>query len=225
LGISILARDPVVAQELTQFVENFLADPNQPPDGLIEFLEPYLLQPVPIYIGLSVAAVLVPLIEEFFKPVGVWLLFGRKPTPAQGFAAGILSGAGFALFENFSLAASSGEEWSLVVLTRVGTSVIHIVVTGLTGWALTTAWLERRYIRLGLTYLVSVSIHALWNGLVIFTLIPELLPDGAAYPEVLKNIGTASPIGFTILLVGAFGLLLGCNAALRRAIIPPVNTD
>jgi hypothetical protein len=110
-------------------------------------------------------------------------------------------------------------------LTRVGTSVIHIVVTGLTGWALTSAWLEGRYFRLGLTYLVSVSIHALWNGLVIFTLIPELLPDGAAYPEVLKNIGTASPIGFTILLVGAFGLLLGCNAALRRAIIPPANAD
>jgi hypothetical protein len=225
LGIGILARDPIVAQELTQFAENFLADPNQPPDALIEFLEPYLLQPVPIYIGLSVAAVLVPLIEEFFKPVGVWLLLGRKPTPAQGFAAGILSGAGFALFENFSLAASSGEEWSLIVLTRVGTSVIHIVVTGLTGWALTSAWLEGRYFRLGLTYLVSVSIHALWNGLVIFTLIPELLPDGAAYPEVLKNIGTASPIGFTILLVGAFGLLLGCNAALRRAIIPPANAD
>lgn len=223
LGIGYLTRDPVVAQELSQLAENFLNDPNQPPDAIFIFLEPYLFQPVTIFLVFSVAAVLVPLIEELIKPIGVWLLLGREPTAAQGFSAGILSGAGFALFENFTLSASSGEEWSLVVMTRMGTSVIHIVVTGLMGWALTTAWREGRYVRLGLTYLVSVSIHALWNGLVIFALIPELLPDGAAYPEALRNIGSASPIGFGVLLVGAFGLLLGCNAALRRAIIPPVN--
>jgi len=223
LGVGFLARDPVFAHGFSQLAEKFLADPNQPPDAIFNFFEPYIFQPFTIFLGLSVAAVLVPLIEEFFKPVGVWLLLGRRPTPAQGFVAGVLSGAGFALFENFSLAASSGEEWSLVVLTRIGTSVIHIVVTGLTGWALASAWREGRYIRLGLTYLVSVSIHALWNGLVILTLIPELLPDGAAYPEVLRNIGSVSPFGFAILLIGAFGLLLGCNVALRRAIIPPAN--
>jgi hypothetical protein len=225
LGFSYLARDPVVAQEIAQLTENFLADPNQPPDALFEFFEPYLAQPITIYIGISVAAVLVPLIEEFIKPIGVWLLLGRKPTPAQGFAAGVLSGAGFALFENFTLSASSGDEWALVVLARMGTSVIHIVLTGLTGWALATAWREGRYIRLGLTFLVSVTIHALWNGLVVLTIIPELLPVDAAYPEVLKNIAIASPIGFTFLLLGTFGLLLGCNAALRRAIIPPADAD
>ena len=225
IGFRFLARDPVVARELAQFAENFLADPNQSPDVIIEFFEPYLFQPVTLYIVLSVTAVLVPLIEEFFKPIGVWLLLGRRPTPAQGFAAGVLSGAGFALFENFTLSASSGEEWSLVVLARIGTSVIHIVATGLTGWALASAWREGRYIRLGVTYLVSVSIHALWNGLVILAVIPEILPDGAAYPQVLRNVATASPIGFVFLLVGAFGLLLGCNAALRRAIIPPANSQ
>ena len=221
-AVSYLARDPVAAQELTQIAEDILANPNQPPDAVFGFFEPYLFQPVSIYILLSVAAVLVPLIEELFKPIGVWLLLGRKPTPAQGFAAGVLSGAGFALFENFTLSASSGEEWSLVVLARIGTSIIHIVVTGLTGWALTAAWRDGRYIRLGLTYMVSVSIHALWNGLVILAIIPEFLPEGASYPAVLRNIGTASPIGFMILLAGGFSLLLGCNAVLRRAIIPPV---
>jgi RsiW-degrading membrane proteinase PrsW (M82 family) len=224
LGIGFLARDPVFAWDFSQLAEKLFADPNQPPDAIIDFFEPYIFQPFILYLGLSVTAVLVPLIEEFFKPLGVWLLLGRNPSPAQGFAAGILSGAGFALFENFSLAASSGEEWSLVVLTRIGTSVIHIIVTGLTGWALASAWHAGRYIRLGLTYLLSVSIHALWNGLVVLTLIPELLPDGAVYPEMLRNIGTISPIGFAFLLVGAFVLLLGCNLLLRRAIIPPVNS-
>jgi hypothetical protein len=225
LGISYLSADPAFAGEFSRLAENFLSNPNQSPDAIIDFLEPYIFQPTAIYIGLSAVAIVVPLIEEFFKPVGVWLLLGRKPTPAQGFAAGILSGAGFALFENFTLSASSGEEWSLVVLARVGTSVIHIIATGLIGWALAAAWRQNRYLQLGITFLVAVSIHALWNGLVVLTLIPELLPDGADYPQALRNIGMASPIGFTILLVGSFLLLLGCNAALRRAIIPPVPAE
>jgi RsiW-degrading membrane proteinase PrsW (M82 family) len=223
IGVGYLTRDPVVARELNEIAEIFLANPNQPADAVYEFFEPYLFQPVSIYALLSVAAVMVPLIEEFFKPIGVWLLLGRKPTPAQGFAAGVLSGAGFALFENFTMSASSGDEWSLVVLSRIGTSVIHIVVTGLTGWALAGAWREGRYLRLGVTYLVSVTIHGLWNGLVIMSVIPEFLPENVPYPQILRNIGTASPIGFVVLLVGTFGLLLGCNAALRRAIIPPAN--
>jgi hypothetical protein len=180
------------------------------------------MQPVVIYGGLVVVAILVPLIEEFFKPIGVWLLLGTQPTPAQGFAAGVLSGAGFALFENLTLSASSGEEWSLVVMARIGTSIIHILTTGLTGWALALAWTRGRYLRLGATYLVSVSIHALWNGLVILAIVPEFLPDLSSYPDALENIGAASPIGFLILLVGSLVLLIGSNRALKRAIIPPI---
>jgi RsiW-degrading membrane proteinase PrsW (M82 family) len=224
LGISYFARDPVFAHGLTQLSENYLANPDQQMDALVKFLEPYLMQPITIYGVLIVVAILVPLIEEFFKPIGVWLLIRRKPTPSQGFAAGVLSGAGFALFENFALSASSGEEWSLVVVARMGTSIIHILTTGLTGWALALAWQEGRYFRLGLTYLVSVSIHALWNGLVILSVIPELLPVDALYPDVLRNIGTSSPIVFLILLVGSFVLLLRFNSTLRHAIMSPVDT-
>ncbi|MCJ7700257.1 MAG: hypothetical protein MUO62_01635, partial [Anaerolineales bacterium] len=85
LGISYLSRDPVFAQDLTQLTERFLAHPDQPPDAILALFEPYLLNPITLYIVLVVAAVLVPLIEEFFKPVGVWLLAGRQPTPAEGF--------------------------------------------------------------------------------------------------------------------------------------------
>jgi hypothetical protein len=224
LGISYLARDPVFAQELTQISESFTANPDQPPDAIYELLEPYLLQPISIYGGLVIIAILVPLIEELFKPIGVWLLIGQRSTPAQGFAAGVLSGAGFALFENITLAASSGEEWSLIVLVRLGTSMIHMLTAGLTGWALVLAWEHKHYIRLGVTYLISVTIHALWNGLAVLAVAPEILPSGTTYPESLRNIGTASPIGFVVLLIGGFVLLLACNTALRHAIIPPVNS-
>jgi len=225
LGIGYLARDPVFAEELAQLSERYLINPNLPMDTALEVIEPYLMQPITIYAGLVLVAILVPLVEELFKPVGVWLLAGRNPSPSQGFTAGVLSGAGFALFENFTLSASSGEEWSLIVAARMGTSIIHIVTTGLTGWALASAWQKNRYFQLGITFLTSVTIHALWNGLVVLSVVPELMPDLANYPDILYNIGAAAPIGFTVLLAGSFVLLLGCNRALRRAIIPAVKTD
>jgi len=222
LGLTYLARDPQFAAELTRLSQEILNKPDIPPERILNLLEPFLLRPVTMYMGLLVGAGLVPLIEELFKPIGVWLLAGRKPTPAQGFAAGVLSGAGFALFENLTLTASSGEEWSFVILARLGTTMIHILTTGLTGWALALAWGEKRYLRLGLTYLSAVVIHGLWNGLVILSIIPEILPQGTSYPEALTNIGSTAPLGFFVLAVGGFVLLLGCNLNLRRALILPV---
>jgi hypothetical protein len=217
LGMSYLAQDPQIAPDLMKLSEEILNNPDLPPDQIFDFLQPILTQPITMYAGLIMGAVLVPLIEELFKPIGVWLLVGRKPTPAQGFSAGVLSGAGFALFENFTLAASSGEEWSFVILARLGTTMIHLLTTGLTGWALALAWQENRYIRLAVTFLVAVVIHGLWNGLVILSIIPVFLPANANYPQSLINIGSAAPLGLIVLVIGGFILLLGCNRNLRRA--------
>ncbi len=106
------------------------------------------------------------MIEEALKPIGVWLLFGRRLTPAAGFAAGALSGAGYALIESLALT-SSGEAWSSLVLARTGTSAVHILTAGLTGWALVLAWQKRRFLPLLLAYLCAVMIHGLWNGLTL----------------------------------------------------------
>ncbi len=120
-----------------------LLEQGQSPELLIEDLKPVLTRPVVILGVLFFAAVAVPLIEEALKPIGVWLLFGRKLTPAAGFAAGALSGAGYALIESLALT-SNGEEWSSLVLARTGTSAVHILTAGLTGWALALAWQKRR---------------------------------------------------------------------------------
>jgi len=224
-GIIYLARDPILTEELVHLSEQLSFSPNQPPEELIALLEPYLLRPATLYIGLVFGAILVPLIEEFLKPIGIWLLAGRNITPAQGFAAGLLSGAGYALFENFALSANAGEEWSVVIIARMGTTIIHILTTGLTGWGLALAWRDGRFIRLGITYLMSVTIYALWNGLVILSIAPEILPEGTTYPNALLNIGKTAPIGFVVLLAGSFALLLGSNRVMRRAIIPLVNSQ
>ena len=101
-------------------------------------------------------AVLVPLIEEILKPIGVWLLAGRKLTPVDGFMAGVLSGAGYALFENLFLS-SSGEQWMSVVLARVGTGAVHMFTTSLVGWGLASAWGQGRYLRLALSFALAVG--------------------------------------------------------------------
>jgi hypothetical protein len=193
------------------------------PELLIDQFKTYIMQPSTLVIVLLFGAVIVPLLEELFKPVGVWLLVGRNPSPAQGFAAGLLSGAGYALFENFSLGAAAGEDWAMVVVARIGTSLIHIVTAGLMGWALSLAWTEKQILRLALSYLAAVAIHALWNGSVIITAVLELLGSDVEFPDAVHAIGTGAPFLFIILILGCFVLLLGFNASLRRAIIPPAQ--
>jgi hypothetical protein len=195
----------------------------QSPEALLEQLEPYLMQPSTLYIILAFGALVVPLLEELFKPVGVWLLYGRKPSAVQGFAAGLLSGAGYALFENFSLGASAGEDWAMVLSARIGTSLIHILTAGMVGWALSLAWTEKRYLRLALTYLAAVAIHAMWNGTVIISAATELFGTAVSLPEIFYILSTAAPLIFGALIMGCFMLLFGFNSALRRAIIPPAQ--
>jgi hypothetical protein len=219
-GVLYLAINPEL---LDIFLGLSQSMPLQSPEALLEQLEPYLMQPSTLYIVLAFGALVVPLLEELFKPVGVWLLVGRNPTAAQGFAAGLLSGAGYALFENFSLGASAGEDWAMVLSARIGTSLIHILTTGLVGWALSLAWTEKRYLRLVFSYLVAVAIHAIWNATVIISAATELFGTAVSLPDLLYTLSAGAPVIFSVLILGCFMLLFGFNLALRRAIIPPAQ--
>ena len=81
---------------------------------IINTFLPFLLNPVVIFLGFATISVLVPIIEETFKPLGVWFLAGQKITPAQGFGFGVLSGAAFGLFENLGNTSSGGTDWALL---------------------------------------------------------------------------------------------------------------
>ena len=225
VGISFLAQDPEFLTLLNQFNENYLSNPNLPINTMIEYFQPYILNPIIVAIITITITILVPLIEELFKPIGVWLLVGSKTTPSMGFAAGVLSGIGFALFENFMFSATSSSDWSLVVLGRIGTNFIHALTAGITGWALTLAWQKKKYFQLGFTYLASVCIHGLWNGFAVLSVLPEFLPRGTIYPEILGKIIVLSPVGLAVLLIGCFFLLRKFNSLLRHAIMSPVAND
>jgi hypothetical protein len=111
----------------------------------------------------------------------------------------------------------------------MGTSLIHILTTGLMGWALVLAWREQRYLRLMATYFLAVAIHGAWNGMVILTAVVDLSSMDVAIPEILQIMGTAAPLIFALLIGLCLLLLLGSNAILRRKfsseddIIPPAQ--
>lgn len=212
-GVLFLALNPELLETILQLSDNLSLD--TPTSPLLDVLDSYIMQPQTLYIGLLLGALVVPLIEEFFKPIGVWLLIGRKPSPAQGFGAGLLSGAGYALFENFSLGASAGDDWAMVVIARLGTSLVHIVTTGMVGWALSQAWTEKRYLRLALSYLVAVTIHGLWNGTLILTAFSDFFGIEVILPDFLLFFSAGAPFVFAALILGCFMFLITFNIKLK----------
>jgi hypothetical protein len=135
-------------------------------DALLPLVSSLLADPFLVILVIGFVGVAVPLIEELLKPAAVWLLLGRNLSPKDGFVLGALSGAGFALFEYLSLGATV-DSWGLVFITRIGTTALHMFATGLMGWAIVTAKNTKRYGLLLGSYLLSVTLHGLWNSMAL----------------------------------------------------------
>lgn len=203
-------------QNLIAQIEN-ITDPNL----ILELVEPYLLNPALLGLIYFYVALCVPVIEEIFKPIGVWLFARRINSPAQGFALGLLSGAAYALFESLGVSNQTGAEWAVVVSTRAGTGLLHIVTTGITGWAIASAWLERRYLRLFLAYALSISMHGIWNASAITIGLFSALTfkEIEAWQPFIVGASTVTMILLIGLMVGV--LLIG-NKRARDASRPTV---
>ncbi len=185
----------------------------QDPEALIGLVAPLLLRPGIMAISLLFFSVLVPMMEELVKPLAVWLFGNQISTPAQGFALGALCGAAFALLETFGVSAQS-EDWSTLLLTRLGTDILHVTTSALMGAAIVYAIRERRYLRLLGTYLLCVSLHGLWNGLAIlftFSGLAEMyLPK-----NILNGLDTPFAIALGVLAILLLALLVLSNRRMR----------
>jgi hypothetical protein len=215
MAIFLVAMQPEKASELADLLQRLRNTPNNP-EILERILQPFLASPAVVASIFVYIAVLVPLIEETFKPIGIWLLAGRKLTPVDGFMAGVLSGAGYALFENLFLS-SGGEQWVSVVLARVGTGAVHIFTTSLVGWGLASAWSQGRYLRLALSFALAVGLHGLWNGLTIFTVGSQIstIPGIGSLPQV----GNILPFVLVSLAFLCILMIWLFNRSMKRAII------
>jgi hypothetical protein len=215
--IAVVAMRPELAESLTSLAERLMAAAPAP-EVALRILQPLLRSPAVIMTALLFGAIIVPLIEELIKPFGVWLLAGRDLTPAEGFTAGVLSGTGFALIESLFMV-SSGQDWAILTFARIGTGVMHILTSGLVGWALVKAWTKSGsfsgYVRLGAVYLLAVMLHGLWNGLALISTFASLIeePIGSG---LFMTAGQITPYLLGTLAAGTFLALLSVNRALVR---------
>jgi hypothetical protein len=113
-----------------------------------------------------------------------------------------MSGAAYALLETLGVSSQINVDWSTLVIARGGTSLLHILTTGLTSWALVLAWRERKYLRLAGVYTLSVLLHSVWNALNILNAVGLLLSDTASAPGWLVNI-SAPAIAVLVIQTGA----------------------
>ena len=150
---------------------------------------------------LLVVAGIMPLVEELFKTLGVWLLKVRNPDPAESFRVGLLCGGGFALFEGLLSVSSIQQseiayvDWAGLILGRFGGSLLHILAGGIIGLAIGKFRQNRKFGLLLLSYLAAWLLHAAWNTLALFGGINPLITESqvqAVWPYV----------GLVILFVG-----------------------
>lgn len=212
-----LASQPGVVEEIMDFA-NWFSRANPSPPELLDRLSPIMLNPAVIAGVLALIALIVPMIEELVKPVGVWLLLGRNLSAVEGFAAGALSGAGYALFENLALVADS-TAWAAAAAVRVATGAVHIFTSGLMGWALAKSWRKKRFFLLGLAYLAAILVHGLWNGLTVLTSLSTIASSQGKSPlgAWMNSMQLTGPVSLGILALGALLALFSINRTLSRA--------
>jgi hypothetical protein len=227
VGVLYISSRPELMREVETLVE-WVSSMQPTPEMLLERLTPLVTRPTVAVAIVLFAAVIVPLIEEALKVIGVWMIAGGKPSPAAGWAAGAISGAGYALFESMMLAVG-GEVWITVVLARLGTAVMHITTAGMMGWGLALSWRSGRYLRLGLVYLGAVLVHGLWNGLAIVSSLATLRISQQGPQTGISGAAVLSGVTGVVLLalaVSLFFTLIGVNRRLaaKQRLEAPVQS-
>lgn len=203
---------PELVRELEAMMLRF--NENMSQEAMLAMLAPYLRKPVLIATGIGYIAIIVPLIEEMLKPLAVWLFARKIESPAQGFALGVLSGAAFALFESLNASADGSMTWAVIVTARTGTSLLHMMTSGLVGWGIASAFGERRIGRFFAAYALAVLIHGIWNAAAAGTGIAAI-GEMIGRPEWVFTVAPALVCGLITLAIGICAVLIASNRKLR----------
>ena len=216
-----LTGDPERMSEIERLVNQVQNAPDM--DSMLLLLGPLLKNPLTLLAALTLLSVFVPIIEESFKSLGVWLVADRLGTPAQGFALGVLSGAGFALAESLFASATADASWAVTLGMRAISGAMHMLAAGLVGWGIAYARLEKRYLRLiGMT-LLAMLLHGVWNAGAVFTIAGGVgvmlsMPDFDILGSIMMLAGTGL---LFFLMTGMFLALILINIRLRTSPTTP----
>jgi len=191
-----LGLNPEKAFDIQRFVNQIRQAPDM--DSLVILVGPFLKNPLTLLTVLAFLSAFVPIIEEIFKSLGVLLVADRLNTPAQGFALGVLSGAGFALAESLFASVTTDATWALTLGMRAISSTMHMLATGLVGWGIAYARLEKRYFRLFGMLLLAILLHGAWNAGAVLA-----MAGGVGVMLSMPNFDIFS----SILMLGGIGLI------------------
>ncbi len=188
--------------------------------NVFQKMGPLVQKPGVIVTGFLLVAVLIPLIEETLKPLALWFFIKKEWQPSEGFTAGLICGASFALVESIlSMLSIPQETWVFTLVGRIGTGLLHTLTAGLTGWALVSTWRDGKYLRVGLVYLASASIHGLWN---FFALLYGLGTNTDLFGEpAFSGLIQIAPTVLGGLFVLMLNLLFLMNRKIRFTQVPP----
>jgi hypothetical protein len=185
------------------------------PDALQQVFEPLISQPMVIFAILAGLSIIVPLVEESLKPLGLWFLAKRGFSPAQGFALGAVSGATFALIESLAtLSGAAGSDWLLLVIGRTGTLLLHIACSALVGWGLGLAWTRAKYAQFAALFLAALAIHGIWNGLAQFMGLAPFINPGQMGVSLTTPAEIAIIAVLGLMVLGSLALLVLLNRKL-----------
>lgn len=214
-AIFIAIQDPFLLKELISVSKLIQNQPN--PDQIFNLIAPYLKNPLVIGTTIGYIAIIVPLIEELFKPLAVWIFAKKISSPAEGFAMGLLSGGAFALIESLNASSDGTVGWAAIVSIRAGTSLLHMTASGLVGWGIASAFKEKRVSRFFAAYLTSASIHGIWNACAVGIGI-SVVGESIGKPEWLGNFAPAFLCGMLVLGFGMFVVLIASNRKLQKSL-------
>lgn len=195
-------------------------------ETLVFQLGPLLKNPLTLLTALALLSACVPFIEESLKSLGVWLVADRLSSPAQGFAMGALSGAGFALSESLFASVTADNSWAVTLSMRAISGTMHILAAGLVGWGIAYARLERRYLRLFGVMIIAMLLHGTWNAGAVFAAAGGagvmLATPGFDFFSTILMLAGAGLIFF--LTSGMIIALFAVNKRLRNDLPPPAQS-
>ncbi|HSJ55600.1 MAG TPA: PrsW family glutamic-type intramembrane protease [Anaerolineae bacterium] len=212
-AMAAIAIQPGGEQILTDLADGLTRLQLEDPSVLFELLD----VPLVAVGAIVVVAVVVPLLEELVKTAGVGIMAYRRPGQAQAILWGVAAGAGFATVEGLFNTLGSLDSWALIVVLRIGATLLHCFTGALMG----LAWhhvLAGRWLRAIGLYAGSVMIHAAWNGLSMGMALVSVDTGGGGNvtPDVLVA-GTASTVLLVLLIALAGGMASGLAWIVRRA--------
>lgn len=214
-----LMNQPDLFRQIIQYSEQ-LSLGQLEPQIAEELLIKLFKNPAVLNGSIFIIAFLVPLMEEFFKPMALWFLAGRKLTPSQGFVGGLIAGACFATLETLgAIGSPSDTSWFFLLIGRMGTGLLHVTLSGLVGWGLASAFYNRNWGRFLGNYFSAVLIHGLWNLFALLSGITPLLPFSDEIGNLPIFLSQLGPFVLLSLALINISILLRSNKILQQQII------